>query len=178
MQAEYSPAAIGATPQRFLLAASHDVPNHPTWPLLIYAGAVPIEGADPAAAFESLFARNHWPPAWRNGVYGYPHFHTTAHEVLGIYSGEVTVRFGGESGVVLTAVAGDVIVLPAGTGHQRVAARGSLGVVGGYPRGQSADLCRPDVAQLASRARAAGAVPHPGCDPVQGDRGALMRFWV
>ena len=49
-----------------LLAASGAVPNHPRWPLLLYPQAVPIQGADPAAAFEALFARNRWasfPPA-------------------------------------------------------------------------------------------------------------------
>jgi uncharacterized protein YjlB len=30
------------------------------------------------------------------------------------------VRFGGEDGVVLTAKPGDVIVLPAGTGHKKL----------------------------------------------------------
>jgi hypothetical protein len=43
------------------LARSGAIPNHPRWPLLVYPGAVPIAGADPAAAFEELFDRNRWP---------------------------------------------------------------------------------------------------------------------
>ena len=78
------------------LAASGAIPNHPQWPLLVYPGAVAITGADPAVAFEALFDRNRWPAAWRNGVFPFHHFHTTAHEALGVYSGEVTVQFGGD----------------------------------------------------------------------------------
>lgn len=105
------------------LAPAGAIPNHPRWPLLVYAGAVVIEGADPAAAFEALFDRNRWPAAWRNGVFPFHHFHSNAHEALGVYSGEVTVQFGGDSGVVVTGRPGDVIVLPAGTGHKKVLAR-------------------------------------------------------
>ncbi len=62
------------------LAPAGAIPNHPHWPLLVYPGAVAIEGADPAAAFEALFNRNRWPAAWRNGVFPFHHFHTNAHE--------------------------------------------------------------------------------------------------
>jgi uncharacterized protein YjlB len=125
------------------LAASGAIPNHPQWPLLVYPGAVAIAGVDPAAAFEALFERNRWPAAWRNGVFPFHHFHTTAHEALGVYSGEVTVQFGGDGGVVVTAQPGDVIVLPAGTGHKKLSSRGALGIVGAYPAGQRADTCTP-----------------------------------
>ena len=96
------------------LAPGGAIPNHPHWPLLVYPAVVEIAGSDPAAAFEALFDRNRWPAAWRNGVYAHHHFHTTAHEALGVYSGEVTVQFGGDDGIVVTARPGDVIVLPAG----------------------------------------------------------------
>jgi uncharacterized protein YjlB len=150
--------------------------QHPRWPLLVYPGAVPIAGSDPAAAFETLFGRNQWPPAWRNGVYPFHHFHSNAHEVLGIYSGEVTVQFGGDDGIVLTAQPGDVIVLPAGTGHRRVAAKGSLGVVGAYPQGQeNPDLCRSGAQ---STAASIARVPLPAQDPVFGAGGPLFAHWA
>ena len=76
-----------------LLTFGGAIPNHPRWPLLLYPGAVTIAGADPAAAFEELFTRNDWPAAWRNGVFPFHHYHSNAHEALGIYSGEVTVQF-------------------------------------------------------------------------------------
>jgi uncharacterized protein YjlB len=164
----------------YLLEPSGAIPNHPRWPLLVYPGAVEIAGDDPAAVFEHLFGTNHWPAAWRNGVYPFHHFHTTAHEALGVYGGEVTVQFGGEGGVTVTARPGDVIVLPAGMGHKKLAAKGSLGIVGAYPSGQSADM---NVAKDARAARSAQAVatvarvPLPACDPVYGANGPLFEHW-
>lgn len=161
-----------------LLAPGETIPNHPRWPLLIYPGAVPIAGPDPAVAFEALFDRNRWPAAWRNGVYPFHHFHSNAHEVLGVYSGEVTVEFGGEGGVVLTARPGDVIVLPAGTGHKKLASRGTLGVVGAYPAGAQPDMCRPLAAGLQRVAEAVSQVPLPECDPIYGAGGPLFTHWA
>jgi hypothetical protein len=90
-----------------LLAPSGPIPNHPRWPLLVYPQAV----AHPAPEeFEALFTRNGWPAAWRNGVFPFHHYHSNAHEALGVYEGEVSVQFGGEGGVEVAARPGDVIV--------------------------------------------------------------------
>lgn len=152
-----------------LLAPSGEIPNHPRWPLLVYAKVI----HDPTAEkFEELFTANRWPAAWRNGVHGFHHFHPDGHEALGIYSGEVTVLFGGVGGVTLTAVPGDVIVLPAGTGHKRLSSRGSLGVVGAYPQGSY-----PGTARKASGNEGIAAVPLPACDPVCGPGGPLFEHW-
>jgi uncharacterized protein YjlB len=159
----------------YRLASGGAIPSHPRWPLLVYPGAVSIAGADPAAAFEALFSRNGWPAAWRNGVYPFQHFHSNAHEALGIYSGEVTVQFGGDDGVVVTARPGDVIVLPAGTGHKKLSSQGTLGVVGAYPRGQQdPDLCRSSAGDSAERV---ARVPLPEQDPVYGANGPLFARW-
>jgi len=160
-----------------LLAPSGAVPNHPRWPVLVYPGAVAIGGADPAAAFEDLFGRNGWPAAWRNGVHPFHHFHCDAHEALGIYGGEATVQFGGDGGVVITARPGDVIVLPAGTGHKKLSSRGDLGIVGAYPAGQHPDMCTPLTANLQRSAAAVARVPLPQRDPVFGEGGPLFTHW-
>ena len=102
------------------------------WPLLVYPCAVTRPTPE---AFEELFNRNRWPAAWRNGVFAFHHHHSNSHEVLGIYEGEVTVQFGGEGGVQVTARPGDVVVLAAGTAHKKLASRGALGVVGAYSEG-------------------------------------------
>ena len=153
-----------------LLAAGGEIPNHPRWPLLIYAGVMETPTAE---AFEDLFNRNQWPAAWRNGVFPFHHFHSNAHEVLGVYSGEVTVQFGGDDGVTVSAKPGDVIVLPAGTGHKKISSRGSLGIVGAYPAGANPDTCRPGRDHAAEVAR----VPLPAADPVLGPGGPLFRHW-
>ena len=160
------------------LAPGGAIPNHPRWPLLVYPGAVAIAGADPAAAFEALFGRNRWPPAWRNGVFPFHHFHTNSHEALGVYSGEVTVQFGGDDGVTVTARPGDVIVLPAGTGHKKLSSRGALGIVGAYPAGQHADMCTPLTSNAQRGAEAVARVALPECDPVYGAGGPLFERWT
>jgi uncharacterized protein YjlB len=160
------------------LAASGGIPNHPHWPLLVYPGAI-TAAADLAAAFEALFTGNSWPAAWRNGIYPFHHYHCEAHEALGVYSGEVTARIGGdgEGGVTITARVGDVIVLPAGTGHKKLSSRGALGIVGAYPAGQQPDMCRPAPAYLPQRAAAVARVALPLRDPVYGDVGPLFVYW-
>ncbi|MFN0315274.1 MAG: cupin domain-containing protein [Burkholderiales bacterium] len=160
------------------LAPAGAIPNHPRWPLLVYPSAVAIEGEDPAVAFETLFNRNQWPAAWRNGVFPFHHYHSNAHEVLGVYSGEVTVQFGGEGGVVITARPGDVIVLPAGTGHKKISSRGAPGIVGAYPAGQRPDTCTPLLSNAARSAEAIASVPLPERDPVHGVNGPLRSHWA
>jgi len=164
-------------PLAHLLAPDGAIPNHPRWPLLVYPGAVVIAGPDPAAAFEELFTRNRWPAAWRNGIHPFHHYHSDGHEALGIYSGEVTVQFGGDAGITVTAKPGDVIVLPAGTGHKKLSSRGSLGVVGAYPEGSHPDTCMPPFARAAKNAAKVVQVPLPRCDPVFGAGGPLFEHW-
>jgi uncharacterized protein YjlB len=153
-----------------LLAADGAIPNHPRWPLLIYPAVIAMPSPE---AFEELFTKNEWPAAWRNGVFPFHHFHSNAHEALGVYAGEVTVQFGGDNGIAVTAKPGDVIVLPAGTGHKKISSRGSLGIVGAYPAGQHPDTCRPGKDHEEEIAR----VPLPAADPVQGPGGALFQHW-
>jgi uncharacterized protein YjlB len=159
------------------LAAGGSIPNHPRWPMLVYPGVVAIAGADPAAGFEELFDHNGWPAAWRNGIYPFHHFHCDAHEALGVYSGEVTAQFGGDNGIVITARPGDVIVLPAGTGHKKLSSRGALGIVGAYPVGQHPDMCTPMLSNLKQSAASVGRVALPQGDPVYGESGPLFNHW-
>lgn len=158
-------------------AASGAIPNHPRWPLLVYPGVVAAATADLAAAFEDLFDRNHWPAAWRNGIYPFHHYHCDAHEVLGVYCGEVTAQFGGEDGIVVTARRGDVLVLPAGTGHKKLSSRGALGIVGAYPAGQHPDMCTPLLSRLKQSTAAIARVALPQRDPLYGVDGPLLAYW-
>ena len=92
--------------------------------------------------------------AWRNGIYAHHHYHSTAHEVLGIVAGSVRVRLGGESGKTVELRAGDVVVIPAGVAHKSEGASPDLLVVGAYPGGKSPDMCRPGSAGARAGSRA------------------------
>ena len=107
--------------QAFRFEDDGETPNNPRLPLVVYRAAVNLAGEhDPAAPFERAFARHGWSDGWRNGIYPFLHFHTATHEVLGIARGRATVEFGGARGQALAVEAGDVVVLPAGTGHRRL----------------------------------------------------------
>ena len=110
-------------------------------------------------------------------MHGFHHYHSSAHEALGVYSGEVTVRFGGEHGVDVVACPGDVVVLPAGTGHKKLSSRGPLGVVGAYPAGQDPDTRTLLLVGSRRDVEAVARVPLPAGDPVFGAQGPLLEHW-
>ena len=133
------------------------IPNNAHLPFLLYRGAVGLTGsADPAALLEELFQANDWGDSWRNGIYEYVHYHSRTHEVLGIARGHARVRFGGNEGKIIALRSGDVVILPAGTGHQRISA---------MPEHRERAL------------KSIPKVPTPVKDPVYGKGGPLPELW-
>jgi uncharacterized protein YjlB len=164
--------------QAFRFEDDGETPNNPRLPLVVYRAAVKLVGEhDPAAPFERAFAKHGWSDGWRNGIHPFLHFHTATHEVLGIARGRATVEFGGAKGQALTVEAGDVVVLPAGTGHRRIEASGDLLVVGAYPRNASFDQKRPGQVDHKKAVAAIARVPMPEMDPVHGREGPLATLW-
>lgn len=153
------------------------MPNHPTWPLIVYQGVFQPDPVDPASTAEAFFTAHDWVGTWRNGIFAYHHYHSTAHEALAICRGSAQVRFGGEQGVTLDVKAGDVVVLPAGTGHKRLRASNDLLVVGAYPPGQVVDLHRGEAGERPQVIENIQRVPVPLTDPVYGKRGPLLDCW-
>ncbi len=83
------------TPETLHFARNGWVPNHPTLPVLLYHQAFDPNTPDLASVMERTFEQNGWPPQWRNGVYDFHHFHSTAHEVLGFAAGSAHLILGG-----------------------------------------------------------------------------------
>ncbi|MEP2118294.1 MAG: cupin domain-containing protein [Bauldia litoralis] len=162
--------------QSFSFADDGDVPNN-SLPLIVYAGAIDAGAGDAASAFEALFDANGWGGSWRNGIFPFHHYHSTAHEVLGIAAGEAEVRFGGEQGETLSVKAGDAVLIPAGVGHKRLSATPDLLVIGAYPGGQWADLMREGAEDAAGIRRRIAAVAMPDADPVGGQGGPMSGLW-
>lgn len=165
-------------PLTFGFAADHEVPNNPRLPLIVYRGVLRLDPAfDPAAIFEAAFAANGWGASWRNGIYPFRHFHTRTHEVLGIARGTARVEFGGAAGAQLDVGAGDVAILPAGTGHKRLAQSADLLVVGAYPETSDIDQKRAGEIDVARALATIARVPDPPNDPVYGADGPLSSLW-
>ena len=155
------------------------VPNNPNLPFIHYRGPVDVtDAADPAALFERLFEENGWGGSWRNGIYDYVHYHPRTHEVLGVASGKARVRFGGKKGKTLALKGGDVLVLPAGTGHQALSASKDLVVVGAYPPQGKYDEYEGSLTEHRRAVRMIAKVPLPNKDPVYGVGWPLKRLWT
>jgi uncharacterized protein YjlB len=114
---------------------------------------------------------------WRNGVYDYLHYHATVHEALGVARGHARVQFGGDAGQALEISAGDVAILPAGTGHRLISASEDFCVVGAYPPGPAMQITRPTPENHAKALRTIPEVKLPKTDPVLGEDGPLVRLW-
>jgi uncharacterized protein YjlB len=149
------------------------IPNSPL-PVLVYED---VEDALDPATCESMFARHGWLGSWRDGIFRFHHFHSNAHEVLGIVDGSAKVVLGGPRGRSFDIRAGNVLVLPAGTGHYNAGSSGDLLVVGAYPDGMSYDLRRGDPAEHDEAVGNIRAVPLPRTDPVHGANGPLTELW-
>src|SRR5580765_520165 len=70
------------------------IPNNQKLPLLIYKGSLRLPEEEPAEAIEQLLQKNRWGASWRNGIYTYHHYHSTAHEVLLVLAGTAKVQLG------------------------------------------------------------------------------------
>ncbi len=167
----------GAEVASYTLEDDGTFPNNATLPLVVYRGAFYLPDTDPAAVIEMVFSAHQWGRSWRNGIFRFHHYHSTAHEVLGVYRGSARVQFGGENGVVITASHGDVLILPAGVAHKNLRASRDFGVVGSYPKGQDFDM---NYGQPGERPQAddnIARVPLPVEDPVYGPEGPLGQYW-
>jgi uncharacterized protein YjlB len=153
------------------------IPNHPRWPLITYRNVVRLPAElDPAAIFEDLFASNGWGDSWRDGIYDYGHYHSRIHEVLGIARGEGKAQFGGKRGRVVTLRAGDVAILPAGTGHECLQASKDFLVVGAYPPDGTYDECTSSM-DYRKAVQTISRVKRPAKDPIFGRAGPLVQLW-
>jgi uncharacterized protein YjlB len=149
------------------------IPNNADLPLLFYRGAL----KEKTEQTEKIFNSHNWRNSWTNGVFDYHHYHSNAHEALGITRGSAALQLGGEQGDIIVVEAGDVIVLPAGTGHKRVSSSLDFQVVGAYPNGMDYNLRLGLAGEQPKVLEEINQVPLPLNDPVYGENGPLIDKW-
>jgi uncharacterized protein YjlB len=162
-------------PLTFVFADDGLVPNNPM-PFLVYKGGA-VDNDHPEKTIEGLFGANGWGEMWRNGVFDYLHYHATVHEALGVARGHARVRFGGDNGREIEIAAGDVAILPAGTGHQCLSHSRDFCVVGAYPPGPKMHVTLPTPENYRKALQTIPKVELPKIDPVLGADGPLVRLW-
>jgi uncharacterized protein YjlB len=152
-------------------------PNNGALPLILMQQVFDPESKNLVRTIEETFHGNSWERSWRNGIYNFHHYHSTAHEVLGIYSGRVKVQFGGPDGKALNAGIGDVIIIPAGVSHKNLEQSPDFRCVGAYPEGQSPDMQYGKSGERPHADKNIGSVALPKVDPVFGKNGPLLEIW-
>jgi uncharacterized protein YjlB len=162
-------------PEVFFFQDDGFVPNS-KYPLIIYRRAferLKEEGAD---WLEKKFNDNDWSNSWRNGMYSYHHFHSTSHEVLGVYDGSAQIQVGGAVGRKVYINAGDILVIPAGVAHMKIEDDG-LAMVGAYAAGREWDVLKGAPGERPQADLNIASVPFPSHDPLLGKNGGLMEIW-
>jgi uncharacterized protein YjlB len=163
-------------PEEFIFNDDGKIPNS-KYSLLIYHGAFTEKGNKAAEWLEDVFSQHNWTNSWRWGVYSYHHYHSNTHEVLGVYSGNAILQLGGEKGQKFKVKPGDIIVIPAGTGHKNIGCSSDFSVVGAYPNGMQPDLMKGEPGERPSADKNISKVPFPDSDPLLGADEGLCRIW-
>jgi uncharacterized protein YjlB len=163
--------------QTLNLKENGNFPNNQNLPVLHYKNVFNFKESDPASTIEKIFAENNWGGSWRNGIYGFHHYHSTAHEALGVYGGWAEVRLGGPESKIVRIEKGDLVVLPAGTAHKKINSGDGFAVVGAYPDGQNWDMNYGKPEELQQARQNLSKVPPPKNDPVFGKNGKMFEYW-
>jgi uncharacterized protein YjlB len=144
-------------------------------PVIIYSNV--CESADCADWFEAKFQENNWLNNWRDIILPYDHFHSNTHEVLGVGFGNVSLKIGGNNGVVLALNSGDVIIIPAGVGHYSISKGIDYQIIGGYPNGLLWDMHTDLKENSMQIIENISNVKLPNNDPIFGKKGPLIDIW-
>ena len=157
------------------LSENGDFPNNSNLPVLLYKNV--FGNSVSPEQIESVLAKNSWGGSWRNGIYNFQHYHSTAHEALGVYSGWAEVQLGGDGSDIVRIEKGDLVVLPAGTAHKRIDSGDGFAVVGAYPDKQRWDMNYGKQEEAEKSKQNIAKVAMPSHDPAFGKNGKMFEHW-
>ena len=158
------------------LADDGTVTSNPDLPVLLMRGAIAPSAS--AEAIAALLESSGWGGVWIWRVFPYHHYHPDAYEALAVAAGRTELMLGGPGGELVAVGTGDVVVLPAGTGHGQIEASAGFAVVGAYPPGQEGcETVRAERPHSPATLERIAAVARPRTDPIHGADGPLMQAW-
>lgn len=158
------------------LKENGNFPNNSQLPVLIYKQVFMKEKMQ-AEHVERILFENHWQNSWRNGIYSFQHYHTTAHEVLVVYKGWAEVQLGGPDNKIHRIEKGDLVILPAGIAHKKIDSGEGFAVIGAYPDNQQWDMNYGKKEEKEQAKKQIKQVNLPAKDPVFGETGPVYKYW-
>lgn len=124
--------------QKFFFKDDGFIPNS-HFPVLLNRKAISFRGMnakEAEAMLKEQALKTGWRWDWGWKVFKRPHYHSTTHEALVIFSGNATLQLGGHRiGKIMKVSQGDTIVIPAGVAHQALERSHDFWVFGHYPIG-------------------------------------------
>lgn len=148
------------------------IPNNPYLPVLVYQSVF-----SKTDDLRHILSTNQWGNAWEAGVFSYHHYHSNSHEVLLVINGTAQLILGGRNGTPISITEGDVLILPAGTGHKLISQTNNFTVMGAYPNSQSYDICVGKASERPQNLYHIENVSIPNTDPIFGSHGPLKQHW-
>jgi uncharacterized protein YjlB len=146
-------------------------------PVLHYKQVLKLPHFFASSYIRNLFKVNHWSNSWKAGIFEYHHYHSNAHEVLGVYEGKAKLLLGGEHGVELIIERGDVLIIPAGVAHKNLSPENDVKCVGAYAEGKNYDIKYGKPGDRPHADRNIRNVNSPSRDPVFGLENNLSTSW-
>lgn len=163
---------------RHLLQDDGVFPNNALLPLIAYQKALILPERNADKILIELLETNDWVNSWVDSIYDYHHYHSTAHEVLGVIEGSARVQFGGPNGPAILFEKGDVVIIPAGVAHKAIDLYDDFQCVGAYPSGQDYDIKTDKPGQREKAIENIRDLPLPTSDPIYGLDGPLLTNWI
>ena len=163
--------------KQLTIAGNKKFPNNLDLPVIVYQGVLSLPTTGESNFITDVFEQNGWSNSWTDSIFTYHHYHSNAHEVVGVSKGKCMVMLGGDDEVITTLERGDVIVIPAGVAHKNVGSSDDFECVGAYPNGTAYDLKRGDESERAEADENIKKVPVPDTDPIFGMEGPVLEHW-
>jgi uncharacterized protein YjlB len=139
--------------------------------------SIPVPACFSYAWFRFIFFENDWTNNHKSGIAMSHRYHSNTHKVLGVCSGRTMLQLGGENGMLVSIVKGDVLIIPAGVAYKNLGHENNVTCVAGYTEGIKCDVQYGRLRERPVTDISIALAPFPGTDPVLGRDAGLVKIW-